>query len=219
MWPRVSEGIMSGLMRKCVLAAVLSATSIFAKGKDSPALRILLDESSPGKSVAILTADPAKSISVGFGKKGVLDEGQSFRGNYSLLGTFRINAILSPTRFEMTEELVADSGRSRDWLKENLFANMSSIDFDGDGRGGEYGDGFVGLEPVGSTSEQPFHFGEYRGVFRWYSYAIHGTQDEARVGKMITGGCLNVRKKDLRLLLESLKVGDFVRVELFREQE
>jgi hypothetical protein len=108
----------------------------------------------------------------------------------------------------MTESLIEQSGKSRDWLTENLFSNMSSIDFDGDGEGGEYGDAFFSLEPVDSKAVQPFHFGEYKNTFRWYSYAIHGTQDEERIGKCITGGCVNVSKASVAKLLGVLKSGD-----------
>ncbi|MGB0279088.1 MAG: L,D-transpeptidase family protein, partial [Prochlorococcaceae cyanobacterium] len=54
------------------------------------------------------------------------------------------------------------------------------------------------------------HFGEYKGVFRWYSYAIHGTQDEERIGKRITGGCINVDDATMATLLKSVKLGDEV---------
>lgn len=175
-------------------------------------LRILLNKEQPGKSRGIFAGTPGDSFPVGFGRDGFRREGQSFVGGSSLLGRFRVNAILTKNSFVMTDELVRESGRSRRWLAENLFANMSAIDFDGDGRGGEYGAAFIGLEPLDSTARQPFHFGEYQGVFRWYSYAIHGTQDEARIGRRITGGCINVGSGDLLQLVGKLEAGSVVEV-------
>ena len=177
---------------------------------DEPArIQIELNLDDPAKSVCVI--DEKTRLSVGFGRHGVLEEGARFKGGYSLLGKFRVNAILAPERFEMKPELVESSGRTEAYLREHLFANMSSIDFDDDGKGGEYGAGFIGLEPLSET-EQPFAFQPYKGVFRWYSYAIHGTQDEARIGKKITGGCLNVGATDLQLLLARVKLGDVVEI-------
>ena len=86
---------------------------------------------------------------------------------------------------------------------------MSSIDFKGDGRSAEYGIGYISLEPVPATP-QPFSFNIYNGKFRWYSFAIHGTNDESRVGKAVTGGCINAGKLTLGVLLDTLELGDEV---------
>ena len=174
-----------------------------------PRLTITLDSDDPGTSQGLLTGSDTP-FPVGFGKSGVLPAGSAFRGGFSLLGKFRINAILSADRFEMTESLIEQSGKLREWLAENLYSNMNSIDFDGDGKGGEYGAAFFSLEPVDSDADQPFHFGDYKGTFRWYSYAIHGTQDEERIGKCVTGGCVNVSEKTVSLLLKKLELGDTV---------
>ncbi len=129
----------------------------------------------------------------------------------------------------MTPELVARSGKQERYLREHLFRNMNGIDFDGDGAGGEYGGGYISLETLPTRGvgrgeggeeetgeegrvEQPFVFEFYRGVFRWYSFAIHGTQDETRVGRASTGGCINVGRESLRVLLEVLQVGDAVEI-------
>lgn len=200
------------MRRRAFLASSLvAAPGPWCSGQESGArVRVLLDPRDPVRSFA--RVDGLKPFPVGFGKHGVLPRGERFRAGYSLLGNFRVNATLAEDRFEMTDDLVASSGKSREWLAEHLFANMSAIDFDGDGRGGEYGAAYIGLEPVGSDVEQPFHFGEYRGVFRWYSYAIHGTQDEERIGKCVTGGCVNVGKEDLEQLVERIRLGDLVEV-------
>lgn len=172
-------------------------------------LEIALDPDSPENSQGRLGG---ASFPVGLGRNGTTPAGQSFKGGYSLLGDFRISGILSLDRFEMDPELIQQSGKPESWLRSHLFRNMSSIDFDGDGKGGEYGSVFIGLKPVNSSVRQPFHFGKYKGVFRWYSYAIHGTQDQSRIGKCITGGCINVGKEDLTRLSKQVKVGDSVKI-------
>lgn len=200
--------------RRTFLATATLGTAATATCSEPfvPRLTITLNPEAPGSSHGVFTGSD-QSFPVGFGKNGVLPESSAFRGGYSLLGRFRINAILSADRFEMTDRLIEQSGKTRDWLAENLFANMSSIDFDGDGKGGEYGNAFFGLEPVDSKAKQPFHFGEYKGTFRWYTYAIHGTQDEARIGKCVTGGCVNVSAGTVALLLEGVELGDGVLVQ------
>ena len=195
----------------CSAAAFFPA--LVAGESESPQLRVVLNRETPYESFGVLQNEKTV-FRVGFGKNGIKPEGSTFEGGHSLLGRFRVNAILSETVFQMTETLVRQSGKSREWLADNLFSNMSSIDFDGDGEGGEYGSAFIGLAPIDSAAKQPFHFGEYQGVFRWYSYAIHGTQDESRIGKSITGGCINVGEKDLVMLVEQLKLGDLVEVTL-----
>jgi len=183
-----------------------------AMAVEPPFLRVELDRDEPSASRAYDPAAPERAFPVGYGKEGFLPEGERFRGGYSLLGRFRVNAILSETRFEMTERLVRLSGKSREWLAEHLFRNMNGIDFDGDGLAREYGIGYLSLEPIGSEPAQPFHFGEYKGVFRWYSYAVHGTQSPDRIGRRITGGCINVDEPELRELLRRAELGDEVEV-------
>ncbi|MAS94581.1 MAG: L,D-transpeptidase [Verrucomicrobiales bacterium] len=199
-------------MRRRNWIAGLAAVGLLPKrgfADTTPRLKVVLNKSNPRESSGLLKGE---KFAVGFGKHGFKSEGSAFEGGYSLLGTFRVNAILTRETFAMTDSLVQQSGKSREWLEEKLFTNMSSIDFDGDGKGGEYGDAFIGLEPVDTSVQQPFHFGEYKGVFRWYSYAIHGTQDESRIGKCITGGCINVGQKDLLELVEIVKLGDLVEI-------
>jgi hypothetical protein len=109
----------------------------------------------------------------------------------------------------MEEDLVERSGKSEAELQDSLFRNMSAIDFKGDGQSGEYGSGYISLAPVPPT-DQPFQFNTYDGKFRWYSFAIHGTNDERRVGQALTGGCINVKQDTLKTLLGTLQLGDEV---------
>lgn len=176
-------------------------------------VRIFLDAERPEKSRGeiLVSGEATERFQVGFGRNGVDEKGARFRGGYSLLGRFRINAILSAERFEMAPDLIKQSGKDEAYLKEHLFSNMSSIDFDGDGEGGEYGAAFISLEDL-SGRDQPFRFNVYKGTFRWYSYAIHGTQDQSRIGKAVTGGCVNVGTENLDKLLRFVGLGDIVEV-------
>ena len=84
---------------------------------------------------------------MGFGRNGIACAGTRFEEGWTPLGTFRVNAILSADRFAMDPDLVKLSGKSEAYLRENLFRNMSAIDFKGDGETGEYGIGYVNLAP------------------------------------------------------------------------
>ncbi len=181
-------------------------------------VKVYLNQKNPEKSYAVLFENETESLRfmVGFGAKGITPKGERFKAGHSLLGNFQVNAVLSQTRFEMESKLLQQSGKSSDFLRENLFKNMSSVDFDGDSKANEYGSAFLGLEPIDSRAKQPFHFGEYKGVYRWYSYAIHGTQEQSRVGKMITGGCINVAEDALSELSKRLRIGD--KIEVFEAQ-
>ena len=173
-------------------------------------IRIQLDGSNPAASEGVLArAEGPLRFTVGHGRHGIGCEGTTFEEGVTPLGTFQVNAILSNDRFEMDPALVEQSGKSEEELRESLFTNMNSIDFKGDGETGEYGIGYISLAPVPAT-EQPFRFNTYDGVFRWYSFAIHGTNDESRIGKAVTGGCINAGKFTMGVLLETMELGDEV---------
>ena len=176
-------------------------------------IRIQLDGADPSASVGVLTSagEPLR-FQVGHGRYGIACAGSTFEEGMTPIGTFRVNAILSDDRFAMDPELVKRSGKSEAELRENLFRNMSAIDFSGDGENAEYGIGYISLEPLNSV-EQPFRFNTYDGKFRWYSFAIHGSNNDKRVGQQVTGGCLNVTEPVLKTLLASVQLGDEVVVQ------
>ena len=207
-----------GASRTIALAAALLSLAGCQSEPSSPPeqadpisrVRIELDVNASAKSTGILSgAGLNHAFHVGYGKYGIACEGSRFEEGVTPLGTFRVNAVLSDDIFEMEPELIEQSGRTRDNLKSTLFRNMSAIDFKGDGETGEYGNGYISLKPLTET-EQPFKFNEYDGKFRWYSFAIHGTNDKSRVGKKITGGCINVDDASMASLLKSVKLGDEV---------
>ena len=176
----------------------------------SDRILIQLDGAQPSESTGQLTQKGETiRFKVGYGRNGIACAGSRFEEGWTPVGTFRVNAILSGDQFEMDPDLVKQSGESEAYLRENLFRNMSSIDFKGDGETGEYGLGYISLSPVPATP-QPFRFNTYDGTFRWYSFAIHGTNDPSRVGQSITGGCINVDRQAMADLLKSVKLGDEV---------
>ena len=173
-------------------------------------IRIQLDGSNPAASEGVLDrAEGPLRFTVGHGRHGIGCEGTTFEEGVTPLGTFQVNAILSNDRFEMDPALVEQSGKLEEELRESLFTNMNSIDFKGDGETGEYGIGYISLAPLPAT-DQPFRFNTYDGVFRWYSFAIHGTNDESRIGKAVTGGCINAGKRTMGVLLDTVELGDEV---------
>ena len=171
---------------------------------------IALDLDNPANSSGTLRQKgESDTFKVGYGKYGIGCADSTFEEGVTPLGTFKVNAILSNGEFQMVPELVERSGKSEAYLKQNLFKNMSAIDFKGDGETGEYGTGYISLEPIGDA-EQPFRFNEYDGKFRWYSFAIHGTNDPSRVGQSVTGGCINVGQEVMADLLKTVQLGDEV---------
>jgi len=173
-------------------------------------IQINLDLKDSSKSFGVVPlGEERKIFKVGYGKNGVTCAGSRFEEGYTPLGTFKVNAILSNDRFEMDPALIKQSGKTEAELKTTLFKSMNAIDFSGDGDIGEYGIGYVSLAPVNSV-KQPFRFNTYDGKFRWYSFAIHGSNNDARIGQRITGGCVNVGAPILKVLLSSVKLGDEV---------
>jgi L,D-transpeptidase catalytic domain len=173
-------------------------------------IRIELDPSQPSLSFGVLPRGEDRTIfNVGFGRHGVTCAGGRFEEGYTPLGRFRVNAILTSNRFEMDPALIAQSGKTEAELRRTLFRNMNAIDFNGDGINREYGIGYISLAPIGGV-KQPFAFNTYAGTFRWYSFALHGSNNDRRIGQKVTGGCVNLKEPDLKILLGAVKLGDEV---------
>lgn len=177
---------------------------------ESETILIQLDGDDPSASRGELRRGRTPlQFKVGYGRNGIACQGTRFEEGWTPLGTFRVNAVLSADRFAMAPSLVEASGKSEAYLRDNLFRNMSAIDFKGDGESAEYGIGYISLTPVPPTP-QPFRFNTYDGQFRWYSFAIHGTNDPSRVGQSVTGGCINVGQDAMADLLKTVQLGDEV---------
>ena len=176
----------------------------------SQPITIALNLNDPAKSEgSLVIGDQTTPFQVGYGRHGVTCAGTRFEEGYTPLGRFKVNAILSNDQFVMDPALIKQSGKSEAELKATLFKNMNAIDFKGDGEVGEYGIGYISLAPIDSV-KQPFKFNVYDGKFRWYSFAIHGSNNEARIGEKVTGGCLNVKAPILKTLLNTVQLGDEV---------
>ena len=201
------------LLAVALMAAGGCGSSGLLSGQGSAArdsIRIQLDGVQPSESRGELNQKgETVRFKVGYGRNGIACAGSTFEEGWTPLGTFRVNAVLSEDRFLMDSALVKESGKSEAYLRENLFRNMSSIDFKGDGETGEYGLGYISLEPVPATP-QPFRFNTYDGTFRWYSFAIHGSNDQSRIGQAVTGGCINAGRFTMEVLLDRLNLGDQV---------
>ena len=196
--------LLSGCMQES------NKTKVSSQGEGP--IEIKLNQGKPQESKGIAQSDGQEMLfDVGYGKNGVGCIGSTFQEGVTPLGTFKVNAIMSKDRFEMDEALIKKSGKTKQYLAKNLFNNMNSIDFKGDGETGEYGSGYISLTPVPLTP-QPFNFNEYDGIYRWYSFAIHGTNDKTRIGQRVTGGCINMNNKDLNKLIKNINLGDEVLV-------
>ena len=106
------------------LAALLglsACSAIQTSGQDQPTISIELDAADPDKSEGTLQSKPTPvSFQVGYGRYGIACADTSFREGETPLGTFKVNAILSPDRFEMDPALIEQSGKSKKYLEENL---------------------------------------------------------------------------------------------------
>ena len=92
-------------MRRRNWIAGLAAVGLLPKrgfADTTPRLKVVLNKSNPRESSGLLKGE---KFAVGFGKHGFKSEGSAFEGGYSLLGTFRVNAILTRETFAMTDSL------------------------------------------------------------------------------------------------------------------
>ncbi len=96
---------------------------------------------------------------------------------------------------------------------ERLFNNMNAIDFNKDGKPDDaYGAAYIGLDSDESITGPKMKY--YNGMPYWFSIAIHGTNDEANIGKANSGGCIHLRKDDLERILNAgfAKIGTKVTI-------
>lgn len=92
-----------------------------------------------------------------------------------------------------------------------LYANMSSLDFNGDGSPDRaYGTAYVGLDAKDVVTGPKMR--QYRGTPYWYSIALHGTPDPANLGQARSGGCVHLSADLLTRLITdgTLSIGQKV---------
>jgi hypothetical protein len=154
------------------------------------------------------------SEAIGIGRGGLADK-TSMSDFITPTGTFTVdlvlhaagthNAVAPMTVAEEFSPLLADL--------EQLFANMSSLDFDGDGSpDSAYGDAYIGLHSDSAVTGPKMrrHSG---GTPYWYSIALHGTVPE-NLGEANSGGCVHVDGSLLDRLIrdEVLALGSTVTI-------
>ncbi len=94
-----------------------------------------------------------------------------------------------------------------------LFNNMSSLDFDGNGSPDRaYGNGYIGL--TSSTTITGPKMSKFQGTPYWFSIAIHGTPFLENIGQANSGGCVHIDSKSLQQLIENgwVKLGTKVKI-------
>lgn len=139
-------------------------------------------------------------------------------------GNFVVDIILYHNdEFDETAEAVKERYRrdprkvlidNRAGLKR-LFANMNSLDFNGDSEPDTaYGIAYLGLDS-GDQVTGP-KLSRFKNTDYWFSIAIHGTADEKdKIGHSRSGGCIQVPAKALRQLVEKklIIIGTPVKIE------
>jgi hypothetical protein len=161
---------------------------------------------------------------VGIGRGGLATK-QSMEDEVTPTGTFTVDLVLhragtkdavsaaSAGRFASVPELArlvaGDPGLP------GLFANMDSLDFDGDGAADHaYGDVYVGLDAPDAVVGPKLRRHSRTGTPYWYSIALHGTPDPANLGAARSGGCVHVDGALLERLIDDgvLAVGATVTI-------
>jgi len=131
------------------------------------------------------------------------------------LGSFRVDLVVSENG---DHNAISDELKDR-WTGDptygplvadlrRLYANMSALDFDGDGAPDRaYGSAYVGLHSDTVVTGPKMR--RFLGTPYWYSIALHGTPDPANLGAANSGGCVHLSAELLSRLLSdgTLKVG------------
>jgi len=165
-------------------------------------------------SGAILHSEP-----IGIGRGG-LGEKRSMGDLITPTGTFTVDLIVHAAG---THDALSAANHARyvdvpDYaaLTEDLsglYANMSALDFDGDGQPDRaYGGGYIGLHSASAVTGPKMR--RYRGTPYWYSIALHGTPDPATLGEAASGGCVHLSAPLLERLIteELLTIGSTVEI-------
>lgn len=170
-----------------------------------------------------------QSCKIGIGRGG-LNKKKSMADNITPSGKFEVDLILtsdSKLNRVSTQLLHRYKGdpkassylNSGDGLKR-LFANMSGLDFDGNGKADTaYGAAYIGLNGISERGKAPAMTGPklstYSGKDYWFSIALHGTPNEANnIGKANSGGCVHVPRSVLQKLIsdETIRIGSIVEI-------
>jgi hypothetical protein len=168
---------------------------------------------------------PVLESPVGLGRGGLAVK-QSMADCITPTGEFKVDIVLcKESRFNAVAGSSADKYKADSsalaYLSSSLglarlFANMNSLDFNGDGKPDcAYGAAYVGLDSGDSGLSGP-KLSKFKGKPYWFSIAVHGTLNESSdIGKFCSGGCIQVPAANLMKLIKnkSLQIGTRVVVE------
>lgn len=146
-----------------------------------------------------------QTAAVGIGRGG-LGEKTTMSDLITPTGAFTVDLILTADGGSVAPEAVARFGDDPGYAAlladlPALFANMSRIDFDGDGSpDAAYGTAYIGL--TSETAVTGPKLRRYRdGTAYWYSIALHGTPAPDNLGAARSGGCLHLSESLLAGLI------------------
>ena len=147
-------------------------------------------------------AEVERSAPVGIGRGGLLDK-SSMSDLVTPTGIFTVDLVLH----EGGElNAVAEPERLGELSLDQLWRNMSGIDFDGDGQPDRaYGGVYVGLNGEGTGPKMRQH--SRSGTAYWYSIALHATPLPENLGAANSGGCVHVDEQLLLSLVEDGTLG------------
>jgi len=217
-------------MRALVLAAVgvLCALplSTGAESPDSSGEPTAVHVDRAGRRVYLLddAGRVVDSDPVGVGRGG-LGTKKGMHDSITPTGDFTVALVLSRggTRNAVDPRVMARFSKDREYSSllsgdpglARLFANMNSIDFDGDGApDAAYGTGYIGLTSEGAvTGPMMRRFSRDRTAY-WYGIALHNTPAAGNIGQAKSGGCVHLTEAMLARLVddEILTIGSTVTI-------
>lgn len=214
------------------LVALNPARAAEAPSTESASIVIKVNRTTKRLSVEKSDGTMVLSAPVGIGKGGVVKK-VSMEDLVTPTGHFVVNLVLAnePAVCKASESLKSRYRSKPQYLKflespeglVRLFKNMSSLDFDGDGKDDTaYGGAYIGLaldqafapnarfnpsRIVGTGARS------YQGKVSWYSIALHGTPNETfAIGNATSGGCVHLQASALQRLLKLVSIGTPVEI-------
>ena len=163
---------------------------------------------------------------IGIGRGGLKTK-TSMRDDVTPLGEFYVdivlsksseyNAIAAAAKERVCRDKDFSSFCAKDNFLESLYANMNSLDFNGDGRADNaYGFAYIGLDSKEALTGPKLK--RFKSVPYWFSIALHGTPTPERaLGNATSGGCVHVGEDVLKKLLEGEWVKPGSRVHIVDE--
>lgn len=200
-----------------VSASLCLVMLLCASGADAATVKINRRD-----RIMILTAGGADLLrsNVGLGRGGIKKK-LTMADEVTPTGSFAVDLILSPdpSRSECSpaiKQRYSKGPYAKYFVSpaslSQLFAQMNSLDFNGDGKpDGAYGQAYIGLDGPGTGPKMSL----FRGKPYWFSIAMHGTpRPQECIGKYNSGGCIHLPADVLSKLLDQhmVSIGSSVSV-------